>query len=240
MEVETTKVLLEVLKSSPTFGVFALALLWFARRDLTKYVSGVGKYADDYLQLQREMVGVGRDSAIATKELASSIASSMDRFEATATSSLESLSSELQSFRREMDPILRASPTTRVAGDILLVSTTASARVRSTVAECVENGRLIVATSIDDALGALGAYSIRAVIVDDTVSATSVDAIASIGAPVVFLSVDGRGVDVEVLRLVNSSIQVDELSSASLRRAIGLKNVQVVEFNSSRRPNGRL
>ena len=51
MEDQTTKVILEVLQSSPTFGVLLLAIVWFARRALVRWIGSVGKYADDYLDL---------------------------------------------------------------------------------------------------------------------------------------------------------------------------------------------
>lgn len=243
MEAETTKIILDVLKSSPTFGVLALAIVWFARRDVLKYIAGVGKYADDYLQLKRDMVDVGRDSATATKELGEAIAKSMDRFETVATGSLASWSAELQSFRRDMTPILRAARSPEDAsGDLLLVSANPTHRARSAVSGCCVGGRLIVATSLDDALSAIAAYAVRAVIVDATVSAASVDALATIGVAVVLLTEDDKPVDVGIKRAVRGELSIDELSHKALSDALkGSNNVEIIDLPSSGRvANGRL
>ena len=247
MEDQTTKVILEVLQSSPTFGVLLLAIVWFARRDLVRWIGSVGKYADDYLDLKRSAVEVARDGAVATRELGAAIVKSMDRFETIATTSLESMSTELKTFRRELAPLLRSvgrspvKPATE-SGDLLLVATDTSGLLRQAVSSSIESGRLIVAASLDEALEGVGDVDLKGILVDSSISVADIGELSAIwSGPIVLIAAAGDELVEEKLSGgVTAKIDVDELSKASLSKALkGVEDVEIVNLSVGRVVNGR-
>lgn len=153
---DDSKLILEVLQTSPVLGVILFAVVWVARKDVGAWARAVGVYADEYMKVQRSIVDVQRENASATRELGEAIASGMDRFENVATSSLARLSSELTTFRRDVAPMLRAlsvgdkrSKDVSKGGDVLLISSSPDVAVDKILPKLAPLQRLHVASSFD-------------------------------------------------------------------------------------------
>lgn len=247
MEDQTTKVILQVLQSSPTFGVLLLAIVWFARRDLVRWIGSVGKYADDYLDLKRSAVEVDREGAVATRELGSAIVRSMDRFESIATTSLESMSTELKTFRREIAPLIRSvgrSPVKTKAddGDLLLVANDTSGLLRQAVSVSVESGRLIVATTVAEALEGIDGVELKGVLVDSSIGVEDIAELSAIwvGPIVLIASTTDEFVDDKLSVGATASILVGDLSKVTLSKALkGVDDVEIIDLSIGRAINGR-
>lgn len=221
--------ILELLKSSPTLGVMIFAIVWFARRDVKRWVEGVGKYADDYLEVQRQMVDVERDSAKATRDLGASISKSMDRFEQVATRSINKLSSELAIFRQDVAPLLRKMSDQGVktpvrTGDVLLIASDGSGLLRQSVVEALGSGiDLIWVPDVEQAepyLNPLIGAPLSAVLIDSALDVEGIEDVAGLwsGPLILIASVDDGLVNEKVKAGVSSVVKVNELESDQLVR----------------------
>ena len=171
----------------------------------------------------------------------------MDRFETIATTSLESMSTELKTFRRELAPLLRSvgrspvKPATE-SGDLLLVATDTSGLLRQAVSSSIESGRLIVAASLDEALEGVGDVDLKGILVDSSISVADIGELSAIwSGPIVLIAAAGDELVEEKLSGgVTAKIDVDELSKASLSKALkGVEDVEIVNLSVGRVVNGR-
>ena len=221
--------ILELLKSSPTLGVFILAIVWFARRDVKRWVEGVSKYADDYLDVQRQMVDVERDSAKATRDLGTSISQSMDRFEQVASKSINRLSSELAIFRQDVAPLLRKMSERGVKtpvkqGDVLLIASDGSGLLRQSVSDALGDSVELIwvpdlktgGPYLDPLIGA----PLSAVLIDSALSVDEVEDLQGLwsGPLILIASGDDGLINQKVSAGVSSVIKVNELDSEQLVR----------------------